>query len=80
LDIDCLCGDCANGGNENIFWYAGSAPAGTYRYWVEYFESCSGLPASSDFTIRVVKNNQITKTQQGSLSGGKSQIWTHVQD
>ncbi|MCH6232477.1 hypothetical protein [Cognataquiflexum rubidum] len=80
LDVDCLCGDCANGGNENIFWYAGSAPSGTYRYWVEYYESCSGSPASSDFTLRVVKNNQIIKTQQGRLSGGKSQVWTHVQD
>lgn len=79
LDVDCLCGLCPNGGNENIFWDPGTAPSGTYKYWVEYFESCSGSAASSSFTLRVIKNNQIVDTQTGSLSQGKSQVWTHVQ-
>lgn len=79
LDVDCLCGLCPSGGSENIFWDPGTAPSGTYKYWVEYFESCSGGSASSSFTIRVLKNNQIVATQTGTLSGGKSQVWTHVQ-
>lgn len=79
LDIDCLCGGCLNGGGENVFWIPGTAPSGTYKYWVEYFESCTGAPASSSFTLRVIKNNQIVATQTGSLSSGKSQTWTHVQ-
>ncbi|MDF9794974.1 hypothetical protein OKW21_000237 [Catalinimonas alkaloidigena] len=41
LDVDCLCGDCPNGPNENIFWpMDGNAPSGTYRYWVDYYGSC----------------------------------------
>lgn len=79
LDVDCLCGICPGGGNENIYWEPGQAPSGTYKYWVEYFESCNGGPSSSTFTLRVLKNNQVVATQSGTLSGGKSQVWTHVQ-
>lgn len=79
LDVDCECGGCPNGGNENIFWNPGTAPRGTYKYWVEFYESCSGGSQNSSFTLRVVKNNQILATQTGTISSGKSQVWSHVQ-
>jgi len=79
LDVDCLCGDCPQGPNENIFWESGTAPSGTYRYWVDYYESCDGDGASSDFTLRVIRNGEVLATKTGTLSGGQSQEWTHEQ-
>ena len=39
FDVDCLCGDCPQGPNENIYWpLDGSAPKGKYEYWIEYFD------------------------------------------
>lgn len=75
LDVDCQCGICPNGPNENIFWQSGSAPSGTYTYWVDYFGSCSGSSASSSFTLRVLRNGEIVETRTGSLSSGESQQW-----
>jgi uncharacterized protein YfaP (DUF2135 family) len=80
LDVDCLCGSCPQGPNENIFWENGTAPSGTYEYWVEYFGSCSSGSPSSDFTIRVVRNNTVLTTKTGTLTSGSSAVWTHVQD
>lgn len=75
LDVDCQCVSCPNGPNENIFWETGSAPSGTYTYWVDYFGSCSGGSASSSYTLRVLQNGQIVETKTGSLSSGESQQW-----
>lgn len=83
LDIDCLCGDCPNGPNENIFWTkGGNAPKGTYKYWVEYYESCSGNSNDkSDFTLRIAINEVIKSTQTGTLSRSNrtSEIYTWIQ-
>lgn len=80
LDVDCLCGSCPQGPNENIFWENGTAPTGEYEYWVEYYGSCSGGSPSSNFTLRVLKNNEVVATRTGTLSSGTSTVWTHVQE
>lgn len=59
LDVDCYCSSCPQGPNENIFWQNGTAPSGTYEYWVDYFGSCGGGNASSDYIIRVLRNNTV---------------------
>lgn len=79
LDVDCLCRTCPNGPNENIFWPTdGSAPRGTYRFWVQYFESCSGSGASSNYTVRVLENGRVVDTRTGSLSSGLTTEWTYT--
>ena len=79
LDLDCLCGDCPDGPNENIFWpIDGSAPAGTYKYWVNYYSDCGNFGAISNFTVRVLQNNTIVETKSGSLSSGSSATWTYT--
>src|SRR5690606_7795161 len=81
LDVDCFCISCAQGPNENIYWENGTAPSGTYKYWVEYYGNCGTSSASSNFTLRVMKNSQVIATRTGSLSSeGTSNDWTHVQD
>jgi uncharacterized protein YfaP (DUF2135 family) len=79
LDVDCLCGSCAQGPNENIFWETGSAPSGQYEYWVEYYGSCSGSSPSSNYTIRTIRNGVVLDTKTGSLSSGESQHYIHNQ-
>jgi hypothetical protein len=68
LDVDCLCGICPNGPNENIYWTEGTAPHGTYKFWVEYYGDCEGTGASSDYTLRVMKNSQVLNTYNGTLT------------
>lgn len=68
LDVDCLCRECPNGPNENIYWSDGTAPHGTFKFWVEYFGDCDGAGSSSDFTLRVMKNSEILNTYNGTLT------------
>jgi len=79
LDVDCLCGGCPQGPNENIFWENGTAPDGTYEYWVDYFGNCGSSGASSNFTIRVIRNGQVLTTKTGTLSSGQSSVYSHNQ-
>jgi uncharacterized protein YfaP (DUF2135 family) len=71
LDVDCLCGTCPNGPNENIFWQDGTAPGGTYKFWVKYYGSCgnngNNYPPST-YTLRLLRNSQILETYTGTLS------------
>lgn len=67
LDVDCRCSACPNGPNENIFWQDGTAPRGTYTFWVQYYETCSGgANASSKFTLRRMKNSSIEEEYTGT--------------
>lgn len=79
LDVDCLCGSCEQGPNENIFWENGTAPSGVYKYWVEYYDYCDTPGASSGFTVRVIRNGVVLEKRTGRLSSGSSTVWTHVQ-
>lgn len=77
LDVDCLCGLCSQGPNENIFWENGTAPEGTYKYWVEYYGDCGDTGASSSFTLRVIRNGSVLATKTGTLNEeGTSAEWT----
>jgi len=77
LDVDCLCDDCPQGPNENIFWENGTAPSGTYKFWIDYFGACAEDGASSDFTLRVVRNGRVLQTKTGTLSGeSTTEQWT----
>ncbi|MDR6969351.1 uncharacterized protein YfaP (DUF2135 family) [Flavobacterium arsenatis] len=77
LDVDCLCEDCPQGPNENIFWENGTAPSGTYKFWVDYFGACNEDGASSNFTLRVVRNGVVLQTKTGTMNAeGTTQQWT----
>lgn len=84
LDLDCLCGECLNGPNENIYWIDGTAPKGTYTFWVEHYANCDGgdISSTSNFTLRLIKNNVILAKYTGTLSktNNKSTVYTHVQE
>ena len=79
LDVDCLCSTCPNGPNENIYWVPGTAPTGTYQFWVQYYGRCGTSTApTSDFTLRVVNNSTVVATYTGTLSQtlNKSAVYT----
>ncbi len=78
LDVNCLCGDCPNGPNENIYWTPGTASKGNYKVWVEYFGDCDNSRGSSNYTLRIMNNSTIIQTYTGTLSPGntKSQVFT----
>lgn len=82
LDVDCLCGICPQGPNENIYWTDGTAPKGTYEFWVEYYDDCGTRNSSSDFTVRLIKNDRVLQKYTGTLNseGQKSTKWTHTQN
>jgi uncharacterized protein YfaP (DUF2135 family) len=78
LDVDCLCGNCASGPNENIYWVNGTAPTGQYEYWVNYYGDCGTNGSSSSFTLRVIKNGTVLTTKTGTLNAnGDSTHWTY---
>ncbi len=80
LDVDCICGSCGNTGNENIFWTDGTAPSGTYKVWVYYFDDCGSSSATSTYTLRVMQNNNVIATYTGTLSSSNrtSAVYTFV--
>ncbi|TDX83154.1 hypothetical protein [Epilithonimonas xixisoli] len=83
LDVDCLCDDCPQGPNENIYWADGTAPKGKYEFWIKYYDNCGSTGSkNSDFTVRLVKNNQVLQKYTGSLNtiDQQSAHWTHTQD
>jgi uncharacterized protein YfaP (DUF2135 family) len=80
LDVDCLCSDCPDGPNENIFWNDGTAPKGTYEYWVEYYDYCTTAGSESNYTVRVIRNGEVLVTKQGTLTSGSSAKWTFEQE
>ena len=78
LDVDCLCGSCPNGPNENIFFpLDGSSPKGTYEYWVDYYSACNAGGAESNYTLRLLRVNTVLRTHRGSLTSGESEIFTY---
>ncbi len=82
LDVDCYCGDCPQGPNENIFWPQGSAAeAGTYSVSVEYFAPCGfdfPLP-TSDYTLRILHAGAVVETYTGTLGDfGQRDVYSHV--
>lgn len=78
LDVDCMCSACPQGPNENIFWQNGTAPSGTYKYWIKYYSACGGGSASSSYTLRIIRNGNVLETKTGTLSTGSTEKWTFV--
>jgi hypothetical protein len=78
LDVDCLCGDCPNGPNENIYWTPGTAARGTYKVWVEYYGDCDGYGSSSTYTLRIMNNSSVIQTFTGSLSPNNDKSTVHT--
>ena len=78
LDVDCLCDDCPNGPNENVYWTPGTAPKGNYKVYVKYYGDCDNSNATSDYTLRIMNNSTIIKTYNGTLSPSntKSPVYT----
>jgi hypothetical protein len=68
LDIDCNSGTdrlCPHP-IENVFWPPGTAPAGTYTYWV----SANSLIASEaplHFELQLLRGKEVVCRQQGSI-------------
>jgi len=80
MDVDCLCGDCSDGANENVFWEDGKAPKGIYKVWAEYFDPCVVQEGSARYLIRIMKGGQELKAFSGELSvnNRKSPVYTFV--
>lgn len=79
LDVDCKCNGCPNGPYENIYWVEGTAPRGTYKYWVKYYGKCgSGTNPTSNFKLRRLKNSTVQSEISGTLSsvGSSSSVYT----
>ncbi len=68
LDVDCRCQGCALGPNENIYWTPGTAPHGTYKFFVEYYGACKQFGAASNYTLRLMQNDNVLKTYTGVLN------------
>ena len=63
------CGfDPEPGGVENIFWPAGTAPAGTYT--VELYSYVDCAPASADWELQVFVGGTLVLSQAGTGGGG----------
>ncbi|UEG52526.1 hypothetical protein LLH06_16330 [Mucilaginibacter daejeonensis] len=68
MDVDCLCGDCPEGGNENVYWVPGTAPKGTFKVWARYFDPCVGENGSARYKLRIMDGNKVVREMEGSLS------------
>lgn len=68
LDVDCKCSSCPQGPNENIYWVNGTAPHGTYQVYVKYYDKCGSTYQSSNYTLRILNQNNIIQSYTGTLS------------
>ena len=75
LDIDCVCSNCTSP-IENIFWPTGTAPHGSFRYWVDVFSTC-GQSGSRSCRLQVLVNGAVVRTHDLNLSSGESQQYTY---
>ena len=68
LDIDCnvrafLCAHPM----ENIFWPRGTAPPGSYKYWV-VIANPAGLQMSDTYYLRALVRGEVVSEQRGRLT------------
>jgi hypothetical protein len=66
LDHDVVC----VAGAETTRW-SGSAPRGTYVFWVDYSTAC-GTARTTTFTLTVTRGNSVVQTQTGTFTEGTS--------
>lgn len=53
--------------NENVWFPAGYAPHGTYKFWVQFSGTCTNL-LSGSYTLRVVNGLSTVKTYSGTIT------------
>src|SRR4029077_12655508 len=72
LDIDCNSGTQCAHPIENVYWPAGSAPEGTYTYWI-YANSLLGSETPLPFEVQVLRGPTVALRHQGTIQevGGK---------
>ncbi|MBC7568191.1 MAG: hypothetical protein H7319_00460 [Spirosoma sp.] len=79
LDVDCRCGSCPQGPNENIFWLlAPTSPRGKYEVWVNYYDNCTSPLQPASYTLRIIDDSRrspIVATFTGSLTSDDSPHW-----
>jgi hypothetical protein len=78
LDVDSNypCGSSTNA-VENVFWPEGSAPHGTYEFWVTIWDACSGTTTPS-FTLQVLEGTSVVRTINGVMpTDGETEHYTH---
>ncbi|MCB9670465.1 MAG: hypothetical protein H6736_20895 [Alphaproteobacteria bacterium] len=82
LDVDCYCGSCEQGGNENVFWdYTGARPpAGAYTVGVFYYGYCQELdpPPVSTYTLRILESGREVFAETGELGPDGSTVHDHT--
>lgn len=66
LDNDVVCA----AGAETTRW-SGSAPRGTYVFWVDYSTACA-TSRTTTFTLTVSRGNSVVQTQTGTFTEGSS--------
>ncbi len=78
LDVDSNAGcyEQSPSPTENIFWPVGEAPHGTYEFWVELYDKCSGSDTPA-FTLEVREGTTVTKTYHGTISNWQSPHYTY---
>lgn len=82
LDVDSnsACDEDSNP-TENVFWPVGSAPHGTYTFWVDLWSDCdqNGGTATPSFTLQVFEGNSVVRTINGVMpASGQTQHYTHT--
>lgn len=72
LDVDCNAATQCAHPIENVYWPAGSAPAGTYTYWI-YANSLLGSEAPLPFEVQVLRGPAVVWRHKGTIQevGGK---------
>ena len=71
--VDCRCGACLDGPDENIYWEQNQAGTGIYEIWVQQFEMCDQTMVDSEFTLYVYERDELKATLEGKLRQGNSQ-------
>jgi hypothetical protein len=86
LSSNCLGSDTSPGiggftqTTENIYWLSGTAPHGTYQFWVQYSNYCGSTLIPGNYTLRVMNGLTTLKTYTGTLNASttKSATYTFV--
>lgn len=68
LDVDCNAGtdQMCDEPIENVFWPAGTAPAGRYVYWV-YSNSLLEAEAPLSYEVQILRGSRVAWRHQGTI-------------
>ncbi len=79
LDFDDrgACGEGSGGGPENIFWEAGTAPRGTYEYYVKWYASCGDYDSAS-YLLQVRVEGSLVRAESGSIGPNGAAYYSYT--